>query len=333
MADVPRDAPDSGVGVCSQRVEVFDRGWQLKNITIQCLSEAVSFITHMSGTVGNEAIVAREPVHTSRGLMLVPFLSGNAMRHRAVREPGAMWLIDRYGLRGSLSLQQLNFLLHGGNLMQSNAHENTRRIAEMHRCWPLLRLCGGSLPDQILSGSLHVWRGTLVCEENRDSLSKTIGHLPEQRLLSFEQFTSGYQYTRGDAKKRGIVAETEDDSTNLMIYSGQAVTRGAVFHHGFVLNHASDLELGCLLLSLRLWQSQGGTIGGNARLGHGRLQLTIISDLDQDTLVDQYVQHVDSVKADSIQWLQDAFTAKAELREKKSAAKKKQKELTADDAP
>jgi hypothetical protein len=302
----------------------------VRSITIHCLSEAVSPITHMSGTVGNEAIVAREPVNTPRGVMLIPFLSGNAMRHRAVREPGAMWLIDRYGLRGSLSLQQLNFLLHGGNLTMSNAHENTKRIAEMHRCWPLLRLCGGSLPDQILSGSLHVWRGTLVCEENRESLARSLGDIPQERLLSFEQFTSGYQYTRGDAKKRGIVAESEDDTTNLMIYSGQAVMRGAVFHHGFVLNHASDLELGCLLLSLRLWQLAGGTIGGNARLGHGRLHTEIISGVDQELLVNAYVEHADSVKDDAIQWLQDAFTAKAELREKKTAAKKKQKGLLAD---
>jgi hypothetical protein len=193
-----------------------------------------------------------------------------------------------------------------------------------------LRLCGGSLPDQILSGSLHVWRGTLVCEENRESLARSLGDIPQERLLSFEQFTSGYQYTRGDAKKRGIVAESEDDTTNLMIYSGQAVMRGAVFHHGFVLNHASDLELGCLLLSLRLWQLAGGTIGGNARLGHGRLHTEIISGVDQELLVNAYVEHADSVKDDAIQWLQDAFTAKAELREKKTAAKKKQKGLLAD---
>ena len=306
----------------------------MKSVTIQCLSEAVSPITHMSGTVGNEAIVAREPVHTSRGVMLIPFLSGNAMRHRAVREPGAMWLIDRYGLRGSLSLQQLNFLLHGGNLTQSNAHENTRRIAEMHRCWPLLRLCGGSLPDQILSGSLHVWRGTLVCEENRVTLARTLGDIPTERLLSFEQFTSAYQYTRGDAKKSGIVAESDDDESNLMIYSGQAVMRGAVFHHGFVVNHASDLEIGCLLLSLRLWQSGGGTIGGNARLGHGRVATEIVgSEIEQDELVCRYIEHVDAVQYDAVAWLQDAFTPKAELREKKTAAKKKQKELATDDSP
>jgi TPP-dependent trihydroxycyclohexane-1,2-dione (THcHDO) dehydratase len=65
-------------------------------------------------------------------------------------------------------------------------------------------------------------------------------------------------------------------------------------------------------------------------LGHGRLHTEIIFDADQERLVNQNVEHVDSVKDDAIQWLQDAFTAKAELREKKTAAKKKQKGLLAD---
>jgi hypothetical protein len=121
----------------------------------------------MSGTAGNEGIVAREPVHTERGVMMVPFLSGNALRHRCIRHPMAMWLIERYGLDGQLSLLQLNFLLHGGNLTMSTASESTRRIAECHEYWPMIRLCGGSLQDQILAGSLDVWRGTLICEENR----------------------------------------------------------------------------------------------------------------------------------------------------------------------
>lgn len=295
----------------------------MKCYTIHCLSEAVSPITHMSGSVGNEGIVAREPVHTARGIMYVPFLSGNAIRHRAVREPGVKWLIDRYGLRGKLTLAQLNFLLHGGNLTQSNAHENTQRIAELHRVWPLLRLLGGCLPDQILSGSLDAWRGTLVCEENRDSLQKTLPYLPTERLLSSERFASSYQYTRGDGAKTGLSDEPRNDlPSNMMIYSGQAVTRGAVFHHGFVLRHVSELELGALLLSLRLWQATGGTIGGNARLGHGRLQLTLLDIEDTDDRVNAYIQHVDDMREPAIAWLNDAFTPKAELREKKKAAKK-----------
>jgi hypothetical protein len=293
----------------------------MKSIAIQCLSEAVSPITHNSGTVGNESIVAREPVRTPRGIMLVPFLSGNALRHRAVRRPGMTWLIDHYGLRGNLTLPQLNFLLHGGNLTQSTAHENTRRIAEMYALWPLLRLCGGTLPDQILQGSLQAWRGTLVCEENRKSLS-TLIDLPEQRLLSAEAWTSGYQYTRGDGKKTGmaIPEDAPTDTSNLMIYSGQAVSRGAIFHHGFVVQHASSAEIGALLWSLRLWQKTGGTIGGNGRIGHGRLFTEIIADIDADACVAEYLAIVNESRERAIEWLHDAFTAKAD-RPKKGGKK------------
>jgi hypothetical protein len=285
----------------------------------------------MSDTAGNEGIVAREPVHTDRGVMMVPYLSGNALRHRCVREPMALWLIDRYELRGKLSLLQLNFLLHGGNLTMSNAHENTRRIADMHAYWPMLSLCGGSLPDQILTGKLDCWRGTLICQENRVSISRVMPELPGDRLLSCERFLSGYQYTRGDAKKTGIARDRDDmEATNLMIYSGQAVTRGAVFHHGFVAKHVSEIELGCLMLALRLWQANGGTIGGNARLGHGRLELALVGIEDDGTAVDAYVAHVDNVREKAIQWLDDAFAKSAATKTAKGG-KSSQKGLLSDD--
>lgn len=290
----------------------------MKSYTVHCVSEALSPITHASGTAGNESIVAREAVHTPDGVRMIPFLSGNALRHRTVREPMAKWLIERYELRGKLSLMQLNFLLHGGNLTESTAHENTRRIAEMHEAWPMLRLCGGALPNQILTGSLHVWRGTLVCEENRDSLAKSLGNLPSERMLSAEKFLSGYQYTRGDAAKTGLARERDDleRDSNLMIYSGQSVTRGALFHHGFVLPHAPPIELGCLLLALRLWQSQGGTIGGNARLGHGRLKLHLVGMRDDGDAVAAYVSHVDAMRERAVAWLYECFAKASEPKEK-----------------
>lgn len=289
---------------------------------IHCVSEAVSPITHMSGTAGNESIVAQEHLLTDRGPVTVAYLSGNAIRHRMVRRPGALWLIDRYGLRGRLNLMQLNFLLHGGNLTQSTAHENTRRIADMHRLLPLLRLCGGSLPDQILYGALDVWRGTLVCEENRRSLALVAGQFPASRLMSAESFLSGYQYTRGDAKKLGMASDRDDiqGDSNLMIYSGQSVSRGALFHHGFLIKDASEIELGCLLLSLRLWQEHGGTIGGKANIGHGRLQLSLLDVVDDGSSVDAYIAHVDSVRDDAVAWIESAFESKAEA--KKKAVKK-----------
>lgn len=279
----------------------------MKTYTIQCLSESLSPLTHCSGTAGNVAMIAREPVTTERGIAMLPFLSGNAIRHRFLRESGMLWLIDRYGLAGQLDLPKLNFLLHGGNLTRSNATENTRRIAEMHRTWPLLRLLGGSLPDQILAGSLDCWRGMLVCEENRRSLTAQLGEaLPAGRLYSAERYVADWQYTRSDAAKRGLAQGGGE--TNLMIYSGQAVQRGAVFYHGFVLKHVSEIELGALLWSLRLWQNAGGTIGGMAARGHGRLRCEILVDgFDQRALCEAYCEYALSVRDDAVAWLEEAW--------------------------
>ena len=276
--------------------------------TVPCLSQTLAPLTHMSGVAGNEAIIAREPVGTSRGVIYLPFLSGNALRHRCVREPGMMWLIQQYELGGKLTLPQLNFLLHGGNLSESNASEDLRRIAAMQNLWPLLRLCGGSLPNQIIAGSLEVWRGILVCEENRNSLAASCPELPGERLLPAERFIGSYQYTRGDAAKTGLAKESALEPSNLMIFGGQCVNRGALFFHGYTAKHVSEIELGALLHSLRLWQAAGGTIGGQAARGHGRLDCQLLANgYDQQNCVDTYVQHALSVKDDAIAWLKDCW--------------------------
>lgn len=281
----------------------------MKTFTVQCLSTTESPLTHCSGSVGNESVIAVERVKTDRGIRTVPFISGNAIRHRVVREPGMRWLLGAYGLHGQLTLQQMNFCLHGGNLSESTARENTRVIAEMKECWPLLRLLGGSLRNQILSGCLDVWRGTMVCEENRHSLP----NCPDQRLFSCEAFIGQWQYTRGDAGREADHTDGAGTSviqkSNLMIFAGQCVTAGAMFSHGFVLKHVDTVELGALLWSMRLWQSQGGTIGGQASRGHGRLRTEIlgISEQDQQDLCEAYVSHAMQTRDRAVAWLQEAF--------------------------
>jgi hypothetical protein len=295
---------------------------------VVCLSETLSPCTHMKGVSGNEAMIMRESVVTPRGVAWVPSLSGNAIRHRLIREPGMRWLVGQYDLRGKLTLQQLNFFFHGGNLTEGGGRENTARIADFQRLFPLGRLLGGTLPDQILSGSLQVWGGALVCEENRGYLATVLGDgewLPS-RLRPAESFVSGYQYTRGDSvisqidllpSPNGIDAPA--DASNLMIFAGQAVTRGAAFLHGFSLPHVSVLELGALLWSLTLWQRGGGTIGGQAAKGHGRLALSYLMDdgVDGEAAIDAYLDHARSVSTEAVAWLHDVFAPKAEKPPKK----------------
>lgn len=292
-----------------------------QDYTLVCLSEAASPITHASGVAGNVSLVARETVSTPSGVRWLPFLSGNAVRHRCIREPGMHWLVEEYGLAGTLTLPQLNFLFNGGNLTEGGGREDTNRIADFQRLWPLGRLLGGCLPDQILAGSLQVWRGALVCEENRAYLSAVLpdpSALPD-RMRPAESFVSGYQYTRGDAAKTGasLLIPAPDGASapdsNLMIFSGQSVMRGAAFVHGFTLPRVSRIELGSLAWSLRLWQAAGGTIGGQASRGHGRLITAIVAGVDDpDGAAVEYVDYTRSVKADAVAWLRGVFAPKPE---------------------
>lgn len=303
-----------------------------------CLwSEAISPITHMKGVEGNEALIAREPVSSPTGKRWVPCLSANAIRHRLVREPGGLYLIEAMGLKGKLSLKQLNFILHGGNLTDSTGREDTARIAEMQEAFPLFRLMGGALPDQILRGSLVAWRGTMVCEENRSRLALNMPEgftLPAESLKPSEHYVEGYQYTRGDAARRpewyDETTRDPDAKSNLMIFSGQSVIAGAVFSHGFEIPHGSDLEFGCLLHSLGLWQAEGGSVGGMSSKGHGRLTTSILGDVgDVQALIAEYVKHVETNAERCRTWLEKVFRTKEPKPEK--PAKLKGKKVAAEE--
>lgn len=293
-----------------------------RSIRIVCLHTATAPITHMARTEGNEGIVMREPVVTPRGVVSVPSLSGNAIRHRCVREPGYLWLAEQYGLGGKLTLPQLNFLLHGGNLTEGGGRENTARIADFHRLFPLGRLLGGCLPDQVLAGTLIAGRGTLVCEENREKLALLLGEavLPK-RLRPAEAFVSGYQYTRGDGAKTASrfvrPGLAEERQSNLMIFAGQAVTRGAMFASEFVMDNR-EYSLGALLWSLSLWQRSGGTIGGQAARGHGTLDTSLIvaDGTDVAASIDEYKDYAMSVKDEAVAWLHSVYAPKADKPDK-----------------
>jgi hypothetical protein len=289
----------------------------------------------MTGTEGNESIIAREPILHDGTIRRVPYLSGNALRSCCIRNPGMRWLIDQYGLAGKLPLPQLNFLLHGGALTESTGRENVARIAEMHDAWPLLRVLGGSLPDQILSGSLIAGRGVLVCEENRPTLKALV---PDQfelptTLLPGETFVRPYQYMTYDANDRDaeLVAPASGDKTRgaedvRMIYAGQSVAAGALFVHDFVIRWARPEDVGALLWSLQLWQANGSTIGGMAAKGHGRLDTAICVtgiEPDQEQLVEAYKSAALKRKDRAVTWLAAAFKEK-EKKEKKPGRQKKE---------
>lgn len=255
--------------------------------TIKALMRAESPLIHARGTEGNEVVIAREAVIAAGGVRQVPFVSGNAIRHRTVRSPGARWLVEALGLAGKLRMSQLNLLFHGGALTESSAREDMGRIGRVYTLFPLLHLCGCSLPDQILPGRMAAMRGTLLCRENAESISAwSEGEIDCSSLRSCEDMVEKYQYVRGTAKQtasdlrdRGEDAAIDDaiSGSGQMIYSGECVVTGSIFAAEWRLLGDGDHDLGCLYHAIRSWQRDlGGTIGQMGNRGHGRLSVQLI---------------------------------------------------------
>lgn len=302
---------------------------QIGTCKIHFLSEALSPITHMMGVSGNESVINREKVFYENAVREIPVLSGNALRHKMIREPGAMYLVDTIGLRGKLSIDQANYMFTGGSLTESSTNDNIPLIADMQKISPLFRMLGGSLRNQVIGGSLYVSRGLLCCAENQEIIQKLAGDygLPEERLLPAQNFVSKHQYTRGDAGKNKHSAEvliesTEKKDSNLMIYSGENVIQGSLFYHNVTLYNVSPLEVGCALHCISLWQNTGGLIGGSARIGHGKLKSSLWfegledwfgQEKEPQQLVSEYIQHVQDNADRFKDWLLKAFPTKEKL--------------------
>ncbi|GHU37756.1 hypothetical protein FACS1894105_10430 [Clostridia bacterium] len=295
---------------------------EIKTVKIHALLTAASPITHMKGTSGNEAIINRESVLHNGEVVEVPMLSGNAIRHNMVREPGAYHLIEKCRLVGKLNIEQANFMFNGGSLIASSTTDNLKKIADMQELLPLYHLLGGCLSNQIIGGSLLCGRGVLVCEENREVLDKILPNsirLPENALRGCEDFVSGWQYTRSDANKRtDLISETDGDS-NLMIYNGQHIIPGAVFYIGFILQNINRLELGAIFNAFKRWKDSGGIIGGQSRIGHGKFDIELFieestnffgDEIDTEAYSEEYSKHVENNSAKITDWLNNTFPSK-----------------------
>ena len=303
---------------------------EIKTLKIHCLSETLSPLTHMMGVSGNEALINRTKVASGGQIYDVPMLSGNAIRHKMIREPGALFLLSACGLVeekdghivGKLNVDQANFLFYGGSLTESSISDNLKKIAEMQELLPLIRLLGGSLKNQVIAGSLLVSMGSLICEENKETLSKIMPFdLP--LLRSCEDYVSSWQYTRGDASKMPelLKDDTElDDKSNLMIYCGQHVIPGAMFYHSFILQKVSRLEAGALYAALQDWQKLGGGImGGSGRIGHGKMDTDIYvegsnffgDEIGLEACASEYREHTRKNADKIVAWLNECFPARA----------------------
>ena len=132
---------------------------------LHLIIETLSPLTHMMGVNGNEALINREAIIYDGKICHVPAISGNALRHRLIRETGAYYIIGACNLAGKMNIDQLNYLFNGGSLVESSVSTNIKRIAEMQEVLPLTDYLEGVLEIRLLP-DLYTWEeGCLYVEK------------------------------------------------------------------------------------------------------------------------------------------------------------------------
>lgn len=285
---------------------------QNERYTIILMHEAVSPITHMEGTSGNVATLMRQSVIHDGEADRVPCLTGNALRNRLLREPSAHILKARLGLYGHLSTHQDRFLTSGqersvkGNSLDAGL---LRRGFELH---PHVRVLGGTLPSEVVSGRSSVGFGVLVCRETAREQQAIIprawwpdGHGP---LLSYQSMVELRQYTRRSDDTETPLREGEKRERDMMIYATYTVASGATYLQRINLEACRAIDAGMACAAIEMWD---GTIGGQKQRGHGRLETRYVVlkngvFVDAASLIEAYMNHIEDHKQAMIDWIFEA---------------------------
>lgn len=308
----------------------------MRNFKAIMVLRALQKIMQSEGNEGNTSVIHRMPMFHGGNVVHVPCVSANALRRCCVREPGGRYLIEAYGLRGELSPNELRLLIcGGGNATESGGFDSLKERALFRETMPLLSLCGGGLPSGPKEGCLQMSDAMVVCRETASYVDAiacdVVGALDITR--SCVTMIGRHTNYRHDPLAKDILEvdpqrmdESAKDNAG-MIYGGEHLMPGVVMVVEIRAREITDAELGCLLWSMRLWNVQGGFVGGKSSHHFGRTEamLHLPDDVDQEAAIDSYRDLVDQRRDDAVALMRSLYTAKPK---KETKAKKPKADKT-----
>ncbi len=229
-------------------------------------------ISHGDGVEGNVTMAKRVTVITSDGPKHVPHLSGNALRG-VLRRHGAERMFAMLNVEpGEVPPAAVYAAANGGSLQATKKPLSTRDVHDLRQAVPHLGLFGCSGGGQIIPGSLIVDMPLLRCVERGNSPLSGDKQLVE---------LTGTRHARLPGNLAALASD-DDEESNQMIYTFDAIAEGAVFDWGWSIRPGTpDIAESWWTLCLSDWVASGCHVGGRSATGHGRVRLEdrIIDDL------------------------------------------------------
>lgn len=285
----------------------------MKTYILEGTCTALSSISHNGGEVnGTITQLRREKFVQPKGKIVeIPVISGNSIRGK-LRDLSAIDILTKKdGSKVQVDADNFNLLFSGGSL-ESIGEKNLdiEKVRKMRKDIPMLSVLGCSIGNVILPGKVDIGKMIPICKE-------TLHFIPE-KFHGEEEIKTIWEYcqvemntrkddTKDENKREFIKKEYLTDSLKggQMMYNTETLVTGTRFYWKVCLRDTTDIETGAFLSILQSWASQSSQIGGNGRIGLGRLKidLTETSVVDSDMKFENsdfvtYIDKANEVKKD-----------------------------------
>lgn len=280
----------------------------MKTFILEGICTALTSISHNGGERNGTIVqLRREKFEQPNGRIVeVPIISGNSIRG-IMRDLAAVNILtEKDGKKIEVDADSFNLLFSGGTLESTGGKNlDIEKVRKMRKDIPILSVLGCSIGNVILPGKVDIGKLVPICKETAHLIPEKFQG--EGELKSIWEYCQVEMYTRRDdtkdENKRDFIKEeekTEDLKGGQMMYHTETLATGTRFYWRVCLRDTTDVETGAFLSLLQQWASQSTQVGGNGRVGLGRLKVeiaeTAVVDSDLDFKNSDFVTYIDMAK-------------------------------------
>lgn len=286
----------------------------MKTFVLEGVCTAISSISHNGGEKNGTIVQLRREkfVQPKGNVVEIPVISGNSIRGK-LRDLAAIDILTKKdGSKVQVDADSFNLLFSGGSL-ESVGEKNLdiEKVRQLRKDIPMLSVLGCSIGNVILPGKVDIGKMIPICKETL--------HLIPEKFHGTEEIKTIWEYcqvemntrkddTKDENKREFIKPEylTNELRGGQMMYHIETLVPGTRFYWKVCLRDTTDVETGAFLSILQSWANQSSQVGGNGRVGHGRLKV----DLTETSVIDSEIEFKNS---DFVTYIDKAKEAKKDV--------------------
>ena len=286
----------------------------MKTLILEGTCTALTSICHNGGEKNGTIVQLRREkfVQPKGNVVEIPIISGNSIRGK-LRDLAAIDILTKNdGVKVQVDADSFNLLFSGGSLESVGEKQlDIEKVRQMRKDLPMISVLGCSVGNVIVPGKVDIGKLIPICKETL--------HLIPEKFHGDAEIKTIWEYcqvemntrkddTKDENKREFIKQEylTEDLRGGQMMYHIETLVAGTRFYWKVCLRDTTDIETGAFLSILQSWATQSSQVGGNGRVGHGRLKV----DLTETSVIDSEMKFENS---DFVTYIDKANEAKKDV--------------------